>query len=110
MVVALSASILGNELILLLGGHHTMGAGCAVIDETSGPAPIVRKYFTESQPYTIIPTQGVSGEPLRGEHMVTPTPPHTTVPTGTPQIVTFPAQWFAPDNGHYFTFQSLIIR
>jgi len=46
-------------------GPRTVEVSCAVVDGTSCPAPIVQSYFTESQPYAVILTQGLNGEPLR---------------------------------------------
>lgn len=58
-------SIFIYGLTLAPDGPHTVGVSCAVFDGTTCPAPIVQSYFTENQPYAVILTQGLNGEPLR---------------------------------------------
>lgn len=58
-------SIFDNGLTPLLGGPRTIEVGCAVVDGSTCPAPVVQGYFSESQPYAVILTQGLNGEPLR---------------------------------------------
>jgi hypothetical protein len=65
MVLTFCISIFGNELTQLSDGQHTAEVRCAVVDGTTGPAPVVQSYFTESEPYPVILTQGLIGEPLR---------------------------------------------
>jgi len=52
-------------LTLSPDGPRTVGVSCAVVDGTACPSPIVKSYFTENQPYAVILTQGLNGEPLR---------------------------------------------
>lgn len=57
--------IFDASLTSLLDGPRTVEVSCAVVDGTTCPAPIVQSYFPGTQPYAVILTQGLNGEPLR---------------------------------------------
>ena len=58
-------SIFDDRLTLSSDGPRTVEVSCAVVDGMACPAPIVQSYFTDNQPYAVILTQGLNGEPLR---------------------------------------------
>lgn len=65
MVITCCISTFDNRLTSLPDGPRTVEVSCAVVDGATCPAPVVQSHFTESQPYAVILTQGLNGEPLR---------------------------------------------